>query len=74
MERITVEKDELVESPLWFHRRGLMQTATGYGRKLTTEWKLRYNGRLYRIYCCIFSNSGTYYICSKGKEIPVEIY
>ena len=78
---IQVEKSNLIYSPLWYHKRGLMQTATGYGRKLTTRWKMRYaggkdtsrKGRLYRIYYCIFSNCGTYYIVRNGEEINVEI-
>ena len=48
--------------PLWFHKKGLSQTASGYGRRLTAPWKVFYNNKWRRVYCCLFSNSGTCYI------------
>jgi hypothetical protein len=47
--RIDLENFETRERPLWYHLRGLMQTATGYGVKLTTPRMVRYNGRWRRI-------------------------
>ena len=41
---------------------GLMQTASGYGRRLTTTREVFYAGRWRRVYCCQFSNAGTCYI------------
>jgi hypothetical protein len=70
---LDVEREDLVEAPLWFHKRGLMQTASGYGRKLTTEWKAPYNGKLYRVYCTIFSNSGSLWIQSKGEKLFLHV-
>lgn len=63
--------------PLWvdelpWQKRGLMETATGYGRKLTTRYKTTWNGRTYRVYCCCFSNAGTLYIISKGRELAIR--
>ena len=66
------ENGPLIESPLWFHTKGLMQTSTGYGRKLATPYKTRYNGRLYRVYCCCYSNAGTCYIISRGKWLVIR--
>ena len=60
---------ELKDCPLWFHTAGLQQTASGYGRKLTTSKKALYNGKWYRVYCICFSNIGTCYIISKGKML-----
>ena len=40
----------------------------GYGRKIPTDWKIQINSRLYRVYCCCFSNAGTCYI--KMKDHP----
>jgi hypothetical protein len=57
--------------PLWWHKQGLMQTASGYGSKLNTGFKIRFNGRLYRVYCCQWSNSGTAYIISKGDRLVI---
>ena len=68
-----ITKNDLIVSPLWYHTRGLMQTASGYGRKLSTEWKIKYAGRLRRIYCCCFSNSGSLYIIVNGKEKSINI-
>lgn len=70
--RETVEV-ELIEKPLWWQLCGLSYTASGYGRKIPTDYMVRYNGRLYRVYCCIFSNSGTCYITAKGVDLILEI-
>lgn len=67
-------KTEVINDPLWYHKQGLMQTASGYGKKLVTEYKIKYNNRFYRVYCRIFSNIGTLYIISKKHHINVELY
>lgn len=59
---------ELIDAPLWWHEQGLMQTATGYGRKLTTRYKVRFNGRLYRVYCTQLSNAGSLWFNAGGKR------
>ena len=64
---ISCLKSDLIEKPMWYHERGLLQTATGYGRKLTTDKMIHFNGRLRRIYCAIHSNSGVCYIL-QGKN------
>jgi hypothetical protein len=53
-------------NPLWWQKQGLMYTASGYGRKIPTSWTVRYNGKVRRIYCCIYSNIGTCYIIVNG--------
>lgn len=63
----------LIYSPLWWHERGIQQTASGYGRKLTTAYKVEHNGRLYRVYCICFSNSGSLYILPGGKRLYLGI-
>ena len=68
------EVAQLIDAPLWFHKKGLSQTASGYGSKLTTPWKVEYRGRLYRIYCMCWSNSGTNYIISKGNRLIIREY
>jgi len=51
------------------------QTATGYGKKIPTRYMVRFKGRWRRVYCAIFSNSGTLYISSpKGESITVQEY
>jgi hypothetical protein len=72
--RLTIET-EVKQEELWWQKRGLSYTATGYGRRIPTEYKVQYNGRWQRVYCCIYSNNGVLYIQSKGKAIAtVDIY
>lgn len=68
----TVRADQVIHAPLWFHIKGLLQTSTGYGSKLATEYKLKHNGRLYRVYCAIYSNIGRTYIVSDGVKLTVN--
>jgi len=60
---------QLIWSPLWWHERGLSQTASGYGSKLTTPYKVEHNDRLYRVYCVQFSNAGSFYILPGGERL-----
>ena len=62
-----------VRAPLWWHDKGLQQTATGYGSKLTTPYKVEHNGRLYRVYCICWSNIGSLYIISKGQHLYIRV-
>ena len=50
---------------LWWQERGLRYTASGCGKKIPTEYMIKYNGRWKRVYCCIFSNAGTFFINTK---------
>ena len=63
---------ELEYTPLAWQKQGLQQTATGYGRKLTTRYKISFEGRLYRVYCTCFSNSGSNWIIAKGQKIFIS--
>ena len=62
-----------VYAPLWYHNTGRSQTATGYGSKLTTPWKVWFNGRFYRVYCTQWSNLGTCWIESRGTRYIVRL-
>lgn len=68
------EQVNFTHAPLKWQEQGLQQTASGYGKKLTTQWKMQRNGREYRVYCMCFSNSGTLYIISKGKRLIIRDY
>ena len=61
------EERDFISAPLWWHNCGLSQTATGYGAKLVTPNKVFYAGKLRRIYCICYSNSGSLYVM-RGKE------
>jgi len=57
--------------PLWWQTRGLSYTASGYGRRIPTRHMVQIPGspRWRRVYCCIYSNSGTCYV--DGPRDPV---
>lgn len=69
---IQADRSELVDAPMWYHKQGLQQTASGYGRKLNSGLKIHFNGKLYRIYVTIFSNAGTSWFTAKGKRYSVS--
>jgi len=58
---------KIIERPLWWQKRGLQYTASGYGKKIPTDKIAQIGNKLYRIYCCIYSNSGTCYITMRNK-------
>jgi hypothetical protein len=58
----------LLDRPLWWHVQGLSYTASGYGAKIPTRGMVHYQGRDRRIYCTIYSNSGTCWIVVKGRK------
>lgn len=60
---VTVKHD-----PLWWHDQGLHQTATGYGSKLTSPYKVRFLGRWYRVYYTCYSNVASHWIVARGEK------
>jgi hypothetical protein len=58
--------------PLWWQERGLSQTASGYGSKLTTSHRIKVDGRWHRVYVRCYSNAGTAYIIKGGQELIVR--
>lgn len=71
MYKIYCDREDLIDAPLWWHERGLQQTASGYGRKLTNRYKISFNGKEYRLYTTIFSNAGSTWFKVKGRTIYV---
>ena len=63
---------EFIDAPMWYHERGLMQTATGYGRKLNTGKKALVGDKAYRVYASCCSNVACLYIIIKGIKIYVS--
>lgn len=47
-----------------WQKQGLTYTASGYGRRIPTRYMIQLPGSLRwrRVYCCIYSNSGTCYV------------
>lgn len=75
MKYITDENiDSVKVQPLWWQLRGLMYTATGYGKKIPTQYmiKLSHSKTWNRVYTRIYSNSGTNYVIHKGTEWIVD--
>ena len=60
------------ENLLPWQKRGLMYTASGYGKKIPTSKQIFILGRWRRVYCDIFSNSGTCYVIVDGQEVNVD--
>ena len=59
---------------LWWMKRNLQYTATGYGKKIPTQYMVKHNNKWKRVYCSIFSNNGTYYIMNKGETLVVDSF
>jgi hypothetical protein len=62
-------------------KRGMLQLspgqgADGYGRKITTDICLKFNGekKERRVYCICFSNSGTCYVVVNGKPLYLKTH
>lgn len=63
----------LFDRRLWWHTAGLSQTASGYGKRLTSARMVRLsNGREYRVYVTCYSNSGTAWIKVRGQIYIVD--
>lgn len=62
------EAVEVKEAPMAHHKAGLSWTATGYGARIPTVYQVKWLGQWRRVYCRIYSNSGTLYIMSKFAE------
>lgn len=64
--------EDLVDSPLWWQKKGLQQTATGYGSKLTSRFKIVFQRKLRRLYHTCYSNAGSVWFVVKGVKIFVN--
>jgi hypothetical protein len=42
--------------------------ADGYGRKVPTRYRLRYAGRVRRVYMAVFGNAGSAYVVVGGED------
>jgi len=67
-----------IVDPLPRQLKGLSYPASGYGKKIPTFKKVKAVGadgreRWYRVYCMIYSNNGTCYICRKGFDFTENI-
>lgn len=74
MQYLTINGEQCLikHSPLRVHQLGLMQTATGYGKRIATATMIQYRGKWRRIYCAIYSNIGTCYIGDLSDNLIVK--
>lgn len=63
----------LIDKQMDHHKRGLMFTATGYGSKIPTPYMVNYRGKHRRVYCMIYSNSGTLYIGKRSENLIIDV-
>ena len=68
-----IGQEDLVAYPLDWQKRGLQETASGYGKKLTTRYKVKYQGRMRRVYAVCYSNVASYYIFVKGEKLYLRM-
>ena len=68
-----IKQEDLIDSPLDWQGKGLQQTASGYGEKLITKYKVYYKGKLKRVYAICCSNVSSLYIIEKGKRLFLKI-
>lgn len=66
-----VSFDNLVHKPLDWQKRGLQESRTGYGAKLTSAYMVQFNFKLYRIYHTCYGNSSSAWFKAAGKRIHV---
>jgi len=69
---ITSGTSDLVDSPLDWMKRGLQETSSGYGGKLTSAYKVSFCGKLYRLYSTCYSNLASHWFTVKGEKIFVD--
>jgi len=69
---LVTSRGDLIDSPLDWQKRGLQQTATGYGSKLTTTWKINFNGKIRRLYATCFGNAASVWFKVQGRTIYVN--
>lgn len=65
-------RQDLVYAPLDWQKRGLQETASGYGARLNTGYKIHFEGKLYRVYVSQYGNSGSAWFTTKGRKIYVH--
>ena len=72
--RIECTKYAIRKNPMRHHKLGLQYTATGYGSKIPTEYMVRTIDQTWRrVYCCIYSNSGTLYVMHGREKTIVSL-
>jgi hypothetical protein len=69
--KIRVDRENLIRAPLPWQKQGLQQTASGCGKKLTTEYKISFNGKFYRVYATCYSNAASLWFTVGNRQIHI---
>lgn len=71
--RPTIEVEDmrrdLLYAPLPWQQQFRPETVSGYGRKLNSGFKIRFNGRTYRVYLTLFAETGSSWFIAHGRKI-----
>lgn len=65
------DNSKLTAAPLRFHKEDRPFNRSGYGKKIPTPFKVRFRGRLYRIYHHVTRTSGRAFIVYKGRQCSI---
>jgi len=72
--RLPIPATSMIRKPMKHHELGLSWTATGYGTKIPTRYMVRtIDSKWRRVYCCIYSNSGTLYVMHGKNKTIVDL-
>jgi len=63
---------ETKEAYTWWQLKGLSFTATGYGSKIPTCYKVKHNNRWKRVYCRVYSNIGSLFIFENKNKLYLD--
>lgn len=65
-------RTELAHRPLPWQVQGLQETRTGYGARLTSPYKIHFEGKEYRLYTTCYSNASSTWFTYKGRKVYVN--
>ena len=72
--RLPIPDPAVAIKPMRHHQLGLSWTASGYGSRIPTRYMVRtIDSKWRRVYCAIFSNSGTLYVMHGKQKTIVEL-
>jgi hypothetical protein len=69
---IYADQSDLLDAPLPWQRRGLQQTASGYGLRLTSRYMIHFGGKFRRLYVTCISNAASTWFTVRGEKVFVS--
>ena len=60
---------DLLSCPLQWQVQGLSRTASGYGAKIASQYKILFERQLRRVYVTCYGNASSSWFMVKGKKI-----